>query len=44
MTVYENQEAFMKLAGPIMQEAVTQQYFATFDVVASQFAFSTSNQ
>lgn len=44
MTVYESKEAFMKLAGPIMQEEITQKYFSTFEVVASQFAFSTSNQ
>jgi len=44
MTVYESQDAFMKLAEPIMQEEITQKYFGTFDVVASQFAFSTTNQ
>lgn len=44
MTVYESKDAFMKLAEPIMKEQVTQQYFGTFEVVASQFAFSTSNQ
>lgn len=44
MTVYESKEAFMKLAGPIMEQEVTQKYFGTFDIVASQFAFSTSNQ
>lgn len=44
MTVYESKEAFMKLAGPIMNEEITQRYFGTFEVVASQFAFSTSNQ
>lgn len=44
MTVYENQDAFMNLAEPIMKEEVTQKYFNTFDIVASQFATSTSNQ
>lgn len=43
MTVYENQEAFMALAGPIMEEKVTRDYFATFDIVASQFAFTTTS-
>lgn len=44
MTVYESKEAFMTLAGPIMKEEITQKYFGTFDIVASQFSFSTSNQ
>lgn len=44
MTVYESKEAFMALAGPIMKEEITQKYFGTFDVVASQFAFTTTNQ
>jgi hypothetical protein len=44
MTVYESKEAFMQLAGPIMKEEITQKYFGTFDVVASQFSFSTSNR
>jgi hypothetical protein len=44
MTVYESKEAFMKLAEPIMKEEITQKYFSTFDVVASQFSFSTTNQ
>lgn len=44
MTVYESQDAFMQLAGPIMEEEVTQKYFSTFEIVASQFAFSTTNQ
>jgi hypothetical protein len=44
MTVYESQEAFMKVAEPIMKEEITQKYFNTFEVVASQFSFSTSNQ
>lgn len=44
MTVYESKDAFMKLSEPIMKEKITQKYFSTFDVVASQFAFSTSNQ
>lgn len=44
MTVYESKEAFMTLAEPIMKEDITQKYFSTFDIVASQFAFSTSNQ
>lgn len=44
MTVYEGKEAFMKLAEPIMKEEITQKYFSTFEVVASQFSFSTSNQ
>lgn len=44
MTVYESQEAFMKLSEPLMKEEVTQKYFGTFDIVASQFATSTTNQ
>lgn len=44
MTVYESKEAFMKLAEPIMKEEITQKYFSTFDVVASQFSFSTTSQ
>jgi hypothetical protein len=44
MTVYKTKEAFMKLAEPIMKEEITQKYFSTFDVVASQFSFSTTNQ
>ncbi len=44
MTVYESKEAFMKLAEPIMKEEITQKYFSTFNVVASQFSFSTTNQ
>jgi len=44
MTVYESKEAFMTLAQPIMKEEITQKYFSTFEVVASQFAFSTTNQ
>lgn len=44
MTVYESKDAFMKLSEPIMKEEITQKYFSTFDIVASQFAFSTSNQ
>jgi hypothetical protein len=44
MTVYESKEAFMKLAEPIMKEEITQKYFSTLEVVASQFTFSTSNQ
>lgn len=44
MTVYESKEAFMALAGPIMEQEITQKYFSTFDIVASKFAFTTSNQ
>lgn len=44
MTVYESKEAFMKLADAIMKEEITQKYFSTFEIVASQFSFSTSNQ
>ncbi len=40
MTVYESQDAFQQLAGPLMQEEITQKYFGTFDIVASQFAVS----
>jgi heme-degrading monooxygenase HmoA len=44
MTVYENQSALMNLIPDIMQKEITQKYFGTFDVVASQFAFSTTNK
>lgn len=44
MTVYENQAALMNLIPDIMQKEATQRYFSTFDVVASQFAFSTTNE
>ncbi|NET38690.1 MAG: hypothetical protein F6K19_42990 [Cyanothece sp. SIO1E1] len=40
ITVYENQAAFMKIAEPILQDKITQKYFETFDVVASQFMTS----
>ena len=43
MTVYENQEALQKLIPDILQQEVTKQYFETFEVIASQFAFSTTN-
>lgn len=43
MTVYQSKEAFMALSAPIMEQKVTQDYFATFDIVASQFAFTTTN-
>ena len=38
MTVYRDQQAFNTIAGELMQLPETQAYFATFDVVASQFA------
>tara|TARA_R110002050_G_scaffold49818_6_gene115553 strand:- start:2379 stop:3110 length:732 start_codon:yes stop_codon:yes gene_type:complete len=44
MTVYESQEAFMNLVEEIMTEEITQKYFNTFEIVASQFAFPTTNQ
>ncbi len=40
MTVYESQESFQAVAGSIMQQEVTQNYFGTFDVVAAQYAMS----
>lgn len=40
MTVYKDKDSLMKLIEPIMKEEVTGKYFSTFDVVASQFAFS----
>ena len=40
MTVYRDQAAFMAIAGELMEMPVTQAYFATFEVVASQFATS----
>ena len=43
MSVYESQEAFQKIAGMIMQDGATQAYFATFNPVAVQYAFSTDN-
>lgn len=44
MTVYDDKDSFMKLAEPIMIQEITRKYFNTFEVVASQFAFSTTNQ
>lgn len=44
MTVYESQDAFMKVAESVMKEEITGKYFSTFEVVASQFAFSTTIQ
>lgn len=40
MTVYRDKESFMKIAGSITNEPLTQQYFQTFDIVASQFTYS----
>lgn len=44
MSVFESQDAFMKLLEPLQQEEITQKYFSTFDIVAGQFALSTTNQ
>lgn len=43
MTVYESQEAFQAIAGSIMQEEITGQYFSTFVPVAAQYSFRTTN-
>ena len=43
MTVYENQEAFLKVAENILQDPITQAYFATFAPQAAQVSFSTTN-
>ncbi len=40
MTVYRDQATFTAIAGELMEMPVTQAYFATFEVVASQFATS----
>ncbi|MCB9045371.1 MAG: hypothetical protein H6550_04430 [Chitinophagales bacterium] len=40
MTVYQNKESFMKIAGTVTKETVTQNYFQTFNIVASQFAYN----
>ncbi len=41
MTVYENKDAFMKIMEPVMNAEITGKYFSTFDVIASQFSFSS---
>jgi len=43
MTVYENQESFMRIAQAIMPSPITQAYFATFTPVALQVTVSTTN-
>ena len=43
MTVYESQEAFERISSTLMQEPITQDYFATFTPVAVQYAVSASN-
>lgn len=44
MSVFESKEAFMNLLEPLQKEEITQKYFSTFDIVAGQFAVSTTNQ
>lgn len=44
MTVYESQEAFQQVSQNIMQDPVTQSYFATFTPVAVQYAVSATNE
>lgn len=43
MTVYESQEAFQRVSGGLMEDPVTQAYFATFTPVAVQYAVSARN-
>jgi len=44
MTVYDSQESFQKIAeSGLLQHPITGAYFATFTLVASQFAFSVTN-
>ena len=44
MSVYESQEAFQAIAGQVQQLPEAGRYFTTFDPVALQYAFSTTNQ
>lgn len=44
MSVYASQEAFQKIAGGLSSNQAAGNYFATFDPVALQYAFSTTNQ
>lgn len=44
MTVYESQDAVQAVMGSILEDPITQAYFATFTPVALQYATSTSSQ
>lgn len=44
MTVYESQAAFQQVSQNIMQNPLTQSYFATFTPVAVQYATSATNE
>lgn len=44
MTVYASMEAFDAASSTLMANPVTQEYFATFDPVAVQYAVSTNNR
>ena len=41
MTVYESQDAVQAVMGSILEDPITQAYFATFTPVALQYATST---
>ncbi len=43
MTVYADRAAFERVSAAMMQNSVTQAYFATFEPVAVQYATSTTN-
>lgn len=44
MSVYESQEAFQAIAGQVQSLPEAGTYFATFEPVALQYAFSTTNE
>lgn len=44
MTVYESQSAFRQVSQSMMQNPVSQSYFATFTPVAVQYAASATNE
>ena len=43
MTVYDNREATQAVIASILDDPVTQAYFATFEPVALQYATATTN-
>ena len=44
MSIYENQEAFQAIVGKVQALPEAGAYFSTFEPVALQYAFSTTNQ
>lgn len=42
MSVFESQDAFIKLLEPLQKAEITQKHFSTFEIVAGQFAISTN--